>query len=784
MEVFSLAVKLKEEGAAAVDAALKKLQLSSVLTAAAIGTGLAVALNKMAQESAAAQAAQAQLEAAIRSTGGVAGQTADALNTHAAALQSMTAFADDAVTGAQALLLTFTQVRGETFTKATEAILDVATAMGTDLKSAAIQVGKALNDPILGVSALARSGIQFSESQKAMIKSLVDTGRLAEAQAIILKELETQFGGSAAAARDTLGGALAALNNAFGDLFEVSSSGMRPVIDGINSLANSLGMVRDAFGAVVPLAKGLALAFAAPIIAAFAQKLNAIRIALVAQIAAQRQTIAMARLEASAAASRLRALTALNVGENQLTQAKIRAQMAARNLAVQTSVLSRSMVAASAAAQTMWAAIGGPIGLVLISIAALQAAMDKYLDTQDRAIDKADQASASNVHYQAAVWLSKRRTEEAASANEFAGMSAQTLGQRITELTRRQQILKDELKSVGTDLVGQRVVLEALDAVTRSLTQATEEQTRANEAARDSVNQYRNNLVQLAASTALTQAEFEQLVRAEQAVSAQLNSGNVPLARRVELLQQQKALSAAIVSEQLERLTPSTEAGSTVRPTLAVVPKVELKLPPTRSLIDPAGLEKAQAAINESADQIRDTLAESLGNSIGDGIAAGFERGFATGKIGEGFKALAGTLLSGFGSMLIQFGQAALAASTIMTKIRTSLASLNPVAGAAAAIALIALGGTLKGAAQAAFGSTGGGGGASAAVTPVTPFGIPMTGQGSTNQIIFGQTSATTAAGMTPRSATNVTIIGPDDPKAQRAIQELISKGNTRGTLG
>jgi len=92
--------------------------------------------------------------------------------------------------------------------------------MGTDLKSAAVQVGTALNDPILGVSALARSGIQFSEDQKKMIKSLVDTGKHAEAQRVILKELESQFGGAAKAGAQGLGGALSQLGNAFGDMLE------------------------------------------------------------------------------------------------------------------------------------------------------------------------------------------------------------------------------------------------------------------------------------------------------------------------------------------------------------------------------------------------------------------------------------------------------------------------------------------------------------------------------------------------------------------------------------
>ncbi|MDD5049616.1 MAG: phage tail tape measure C-terminal domain-containing protein, partial [Methanoregulaceae archaeon] len=103
--------------------------------------------------------------------------------------------------------------------------LDVATALKTDLKSAALQVGKALNDPVLGMTALSRSGIQFSEAQKEVVKELVKTGDTVGAQKIILKELETQFGGSAEAARNTLGGALASLKNAFGDLLEGDGKG-------------------------------------------------------------------------------------------------------------------------------------------------------------------------------------------------------------------------------------------------------------------------------------------------------------------------------------------------------------------------------------------------------------------------------------------------------------------------------------------------------------------------------------------------------------------------------
>lgn len=162
----------------------------------------------------------AQLEATLRSTGRYTPELSQSLQDYAAQLQKVTTFGDEAIIGAQSLLLTFTQIGGEAFPRATQAILDTATAMGQDLRTATVQIGKALNDPIQGLTALSRSGIQFSDVQKEMIKDMVAVGDIAGAQSIILKELETQFGGSAKAARDTFGGAIQGLKNAFGDLLE------------------------------------------------------------------------------------------------------------------------------------------------------------------------------------------------------------------------------------------------------------------------------------------------------------------------------------------------------------------------------------------------------------------------------------------------------------------------------------------------------------------------------------------------------------------------------------
>ena len=232
-----------------------------------VGTGIAVvAIRRIVQNTIEADKVQAQLAARIKSTGGVAGLTVKGLNDMADGLQRITTFDDESIGGAQALLLTFTKIGKDVFPDATKAVLDMSTALGTDLNSAALQVGKALNDPVRGITALSRAGVQFSESQRETIKQLVETGRVAEAQTIILAELETQMGGSAEAARNTLGGALTALGNSFDNLLEgdTSGGGVRGSVDAINKLNDALNDpgVRAGFQEIISGAANAATAVA------------------------------------------------------------------------------------------------------------------------------------------------------------------------------------------------------------------------------------------------------------------------------------------------------------------------------------------------------------------------------------------------------------------------------------------------------------------------------------------------------------------------------------------
>jgi len=206
-----------------------------------LAVGLATAaFKKMVDETIEAQNAQAQLRAAIQSTGGAAGVTERQLNDMAAAMQRTSTYSEEAIKGAQAVLLTFTQIKGAEFSNATQAVLDLSARMGTDLKGAALQVGKALQDPIRGITALGRAGVSFSNEQRAVIEKLVETGRAAEAQRIILKELGFEFANSASQARNTLGGALGGLKEAFGNLFELTEANGQSTIRYANALETAL----------------------------------------------------------------------------------------------------------------------------------------------------------------------------------------------------------------------------------------------------------------------------------------------------------------------------------------------------------------------------------------------------------------------------------------------------------------------------------------------------------------------------------------------------------------
>jgi hypothetical protein len=111
----------------------------------------------------------------------------------------------ESIKDVQSKLLTFKEiaqeanVTGGLFDRATQAALDLQAAGFGEATQNAVQLGKALNDPVKGITALARSGVTFTEQEKEKIKALVQSGKMYEAQEVLLKAIEAQVGGTAEA---------------------------------------------------------------------------------------------------------------------------------------------------------------------------------------------------------------------------------------------------------------------------------------------------------------------------------------------------------------------------------------------------------------------------------------------------------------------------------------------------------------------------------------------------------------------------------------------------------
>ena len=192
--------------------------------------------------------AERKVEQGVISTGKAAGWSAKQIKEMASELQTITGIGDEAIlSNVSGQLLTFTNITGKAFERAHKAILDVNAVINNgeigSLTSQSIQLGKALNDPIANLGALSRVGIQFSAQQKEQIKNYAEHNQLAKAQAIILDELERQYGGQAEALAKATDGTMQ-LEAAIGDKMEIIGSGLNPVYKTYLSLMDSaLGLL-------------------------------------------------------------------------------------------------------------------------------------------------------------------------------------------------------------------------------------------------------------------------------------------------------------------------------------------------------------------------------------------------------------------------------------------------------------------------------------------------------------------------------------------------------------
>lgn len=197
---------------------------AAVAAGAAAAGGLFAVIHEGIKEIKELQQVQAQTSAAIKSTGAVAGVSAKHIHEYAQSLSNLSGIDDEVIQSGENLLLAFTNIRNvagknnNIFDRATKSVADFATRTGRDMPTAAIILGRALEDPATKISSLSRAGVVFTKGQREMVAQIQKTQGVMAAQKFILTELEKRYGGAAAAAGKTLPGQLNILRERFKDL--------------------------------------------------------------------------------------------------------------------------------------------------------------------------------------------------------------------------------------------------------------------------------------------------------------------------------------------------------------------------------------------------------------------------------------------------------------------------------------------------------------------------------------------------------------------------------------
>jgi hypothetical protein len=211
--------------------------------------------------------AETQLDQVLRTTSGVAGETKEALEKYQKTLMAQDGISEAVVAKGEEMLLTFTNIRGKIYDQALPAIIDMTAALNggrvtmEGVQENAIKIGKALNDPINNMGALKKAGVTLNDQQKEQIKTFVHTNDLMSAQAIILKELQKEFGGTAKAIADTDVGKLQSFETSWDRLKEKIGRGIvdsqvnlasffQPIIEGLAKTGTAGQQAVEAFDAV------------------------------------------------------------------------------------------------------------------------------------------------------------------------------------------------------------------------------------------------------------------------------------------------------------------------------------------------------------------------------------------------------------------------------------------------------------------------------------------------------------------------------------------------------
>jgi hypothetical protein len=587
----------------------------------------------------------------------------------AAGLQRISLYDDDQILKeVTANLLTFTKVTGTQFDKAQVAILNLSTRLGTDLTSASVQVGKALNDPIKGVTALGRAGVQFTAQQKEQIAALVESGDVAGAQTIILQELETQFGGAAEAAANV--DPYTQLANEVGNLSEdfgaIINDALKPFVGFVRQVVDSIKGWSDETKTTVLVIGGL-LAVLGPTLIAVAGLINAyttikgaLLAAKTAQLGLNLSVLANPYVAAAAAVAVLVGAMVLYKSETD------KARQAKEDF--DNVVAGKSGRSAMDEAAKELTRLNGELRDARVKYDNLRRAADAQgAVVTDRTISQLAETSK----------LVKELERQQLAAQKVYQTASKQEQQRI----RDTKTLQDNTTSQRDNTTATQGQIDTLDLL------ATAAKTY------DDILQ--NRLEDIDAEYKITgdlNTRIEQTADAyrDAAIAAQ-RLGDVERAKELKALMQGQQVAPTV--------TPRIEAQQIAIPALN---NKELQ-GTTQELGDIAeGFRTAEeaaqsfgASVEQAIEQAAESMTINFSKMLGQTLATG-----------KGMEGLGRMVLNTLADLAVQVGEIAIGVGISIKGIRKSLETLNPAVALIAGIALVALGTYAKTALQSAGGGS------------------------------------------------------------------------------
>lgn len=602
----------------------------------------------------------AQVEAGVRSTGKAAGFATQELLKMASDLQSKTIFGDEEILqGATAQLLTFTNIAGEQFERTQLAALNLATRLDGDLKSASIQLGKALNDPVANLSALSRSGIQFSTEQKAVIKQLAETNKLADAQTIILNELEKQYGGAAEAAAKAGLGPFKQLSNILGDLLEdfgaIIAEALLPFIEKLKAMAESFRNLTPAAKKIIVVIAALTAAVG-PLLVALGFMMTSVIPGLVAAFGFLSAAIAATPIGLIAAA------IGVAIGA-----------MVLFNKATEKTARSQNVLRAVARSATE-------------SIAKEKAEVEKLLFiARDENVSKEQRLKAvKELNKISPEYLGNLKLE---TINTDKAREAVDKYNTALLATAKAKAAQEKLQEIQAKIIDKELELSARRKA------ITEAQANAFKGSADNASAAAN--------------EVERLAQAQELLNIETENSSAALKEQVQQLLEIIKLNEAVAST-AGGGNPVVNSSGRAKAT-SVMAGIEAAKPITQGPFDIIAEKMPKQVEAMSAQQLRfleNSIAfnEGLTNIIND-TAHNFISGFArmigaAANGGISLNDIGRLVLETLGNMAIQVGEMAIGIGLAVEGIKAALQSLAGPVAIAAGIALVALGSLAKSALQ------------------------------------------------------------------------------------